>query len=116
MRKTGSIRSFVICSDLMGSQALDVLGRMRKTGSIRSSDSVEEDVLGLVKPQPGLLSQPQLPQPQPQPQPQFPSRPQHQLELRSQPQLQYSSGYPPPPWAATPGYCSNPNPVSRPYA
>ncbi|CAI9759933.1 unnamed protein product [Fraxinus pennsylvanica] len=68
------------------------------------------------RPQPRLLSQPQLPQPQPQPQPQFPSRPQHQLELHSQPQLQYLSGYPPPPWAATPGYFSNPNPVSRPYA
>ncbi|CAI9782340.1 unnamed protein product [Fraxinus pennsylvanica] len=80
------------------------------------------------QPQAGLLSQPQLPpQPeplpqyaqvasQPQPQPQFPSGPQHQLELRSQPQLQYSSGYPPPPWAATPGYFSNPNPVSRPCA
>ncbi|KAL3536589.1 hypothetical protein ACH5RR_005050 [Cinchona calisaya] len=30
---------------------------------------------------------------------------------------QYSSAYPPPPWAATPGYFSNPNPLSRsPYA
>ncbi|KAL2479312.1 ENTH/VHS/GAT family protein [Abeliophyllum distichum] len=85
------------------------------------------------QPQPGLQSQQPLPsqheppsgtpsqyaqvasQPQPQPQPQSPSRPQHQLEPRPQPQFpQYSSGYPPPPWAATPGYYSNPNPVSRP--
>ncbi|KAL0450945.1 UNVERIFIED_CONTAM: TOM1-like protein 6 [Sesamum latifolium] len=42
-------------------------------------------------------------QPQPQPQP----RPQAQLH----PQL--ASAYPPPPWAATPGYFSNQNPESR---
>ncbi|KAL3531618.1 hypothetical protein ACH5RR_005139 [Cinchona calisaya] len=78
---------------------------------------------------------------QPQPQPQFEPQPQPQqlaqnsetlqsrhhhsqyysqrepqLQLRPQPQptlAQYSSGYPPPPWAATPGYFSNLNPLSR---
>lgn len=36
-------------------------------------------------------------------------QPQHQVQL--QPQVpQYSTAYPPPPWAATPGYFSNPNP------
>ncbi|KAL2500394.1 TOM1-like protein 2 [Forsythia ovata] len=54
------------------------------------------------QPQPGLQSQQPLP-PQREPQPGTPSQ-----------YAQYSSGYPPPPWAATPGYYSNPNPVSRP--
>ncbi|KAL0375415.1 UNVERIFIED_CONTAM: TOM1-like protein 6 [Sesamum radiatum] len=54
------------------------------------------------QPQPQHHAQPWL-QPQPQPQP----RPQAQLH----PQL--ASGYPPPPWAATPGYFSNQNPESR---
>ncbi|CAA3015918.1 target of Myb 1-like [Olea europaea subsp. europaea] len=83
------------------------------------------------QPQPGLQSQPQFPpqpgfQPQPpsqysqaasqpQPQPQSHFRPQHKLEPHPQPQFpRYSSSYPPPPWAATPGYYSNPNPASRP--
>lgn len=40
--------------------------------------------------------------------------PQSQFRPQGQPALdQYSSGYPPPPWAATPGYFSNPNPLSR---
>lgn len=61
------------------------------------------------------------PQPQPQPQPQhnmgsylqpqshyYNGQLQHQVQL--QPQVpQYSTAYPPPPWAATPGYFSNPN-------
>lgn len=42
-------------------------------------------------------------QAQPQPQPQV--RPQY-------PQYQYSSGYPPPPWAATPGYANNQSSLS----
>ncbi|XP_027066988.1 TOM1-like protein 6 [Coffea arabica] len=44
--------------------------------------------------------------------------PQSQFRPQAQPTLdQYSTGYPPPPWAATPGYFSNPNPLSRsPYA
>lgn len=81
------------------------------------------------------------PQPQPQPQPSTGSylqpqqlvqnpvqqQPQHhshyynnqpQPQIQFQPQVpQYSSAYPPPPWAATPGYFSNPNPSFRsPYA
>ncbi|CAA3028442.1 Reticulon-like protein B3 [Olea europaea subsp. europaea] len=58
------------------------------------------------QPQPGLPSQPQLPtQPEPEPQP--------------LPQTSFSTSIsvvvwlPPPPWAATPGYFSNPNPASR---
>lgn len=51
---------------------------------------------------------------------QYYSQREPQLQLRPQPQPtlnQHSSGYPPPPWAATPGYFSNPNPLSRsPYA
>lgn len=56
-------------------------------------------------------------------QPELNQQPRTQLELHPQPQqlppvaqtqfLQYSA-YPPPPWAATPGYLSNPSPSSRP--
>ncbi|KAK4418867.1 TOM1-like protein 6 [Sesamum alatum] len=56
--------------------------------------------------QPQHHTQPWL-QPQPQPQHQPQARPKAQLH----PQL--ASGYPPPPWAATPGYLSNQNPESR---
>ncbi|KAE9447558.1 hypothetical protein C3L33_20543, partial [Rhododendron williamsianum] len=70
-----------------------------------------------VQPQPYLhpQSQAQSPQPQPylQPQPQPQPQPPH-----PQPQyLQYSSGgYPPPPWAPTPGYYSNqPHLATSPY-
>ncbi|KAI5663038.1 hypothetical protein M9H77_22361 [Catharanthus roseus] len=57
------------------------------------------------------------PQVQPQVQPQYHSHyySQPQPQVQPQPQLsQYSNAYPPPPWAATPGYFSNPNPSSRP--
>lgn len=50
------------------------------------------------QPQPHLQVQVQV-QPQPQPQPQYP-------------QQNYSSGYIPPPWAATPGYYTNQYPSS----
>ncbi|XP_041024728.1 LOW QUALITY PROTEIN: TOM1-like protein 6 [Juglans microcarpa x Juglans regia] len=70
-----------------------------------------------VQPQPQPQSfQPPQPQPQtqsfqnvqPQPQPQL--KPPSQTQL--QPQYQYPSGYPPPPWAPTPGYSNNQNHVS----
>ncbi|KAM7463907.1 hypothetical protein LguiA_032028 [Lonicera macranthoides] len=58
-------------------------------------------------------------QPQPQPQTQEPQtptvqwsqpRPQGpQIQPVQQPQMQYSTNYPPPPWAASPGYYSNQN-------
>jgi hypothetical protein len=66
-------------------------------------------------------------QPQPQPQPQLQPQsfqqvqpqhqPQPQVRTQSQPQLQpqypqYSSQYPPPPWAPTPGYSNNQNHLS----
>ncbi|KAJ0027535.1 hypothetical protein Pint_35003 [Pistacia integerrima] len=55
-------------------------------------------------------AQPQ-PRPQPQPQPQPQVQPQYQMQ--SQPQYpQYASGYPPPPWATTPGYFNNQNHLS----
>ncbi|CAI9097191.1 OLC1v1033563C1 [Oldenlandia corymbosa var. corymbosa] len=38
---------------------------------------------------------------------------QMQQPPQSTPGPQYSSAYPPPPWAATPGYFSNPNPLPR---
>ncbi|KAJ0089083.1 hypothetical protein Patl1_31491 [Pistacia atlantica] len=51
------------------------------------------------------------PQPRPQPQPQPQVQPQYQMQ--SQPQYpQYASGYPPPPWATTPGYFNNQNHLS----
>ncbi|KAG8647829.1 hypothetical protein MANES_09G114500v8 [Manihot esculenta] len=48
-------------------------------------------------------------QPQPNAQSQLQYRPESQLQFQSQLQSQnsqYSSGYPPPPWAATPGYAN----------
>ncbi|KAG2691054.1 hypothetical protein I3760_09G218100 [Carya illinoinensis] len=83
-----------------------------------------------VQPQPQLQSF--QPQPQPQPQPQSFQQPQPQPQTQSflhvqpqpqpqlkppsqtqlQPQYQYPSGYPPPPWAPTPGYSNNQNHVS----
>ncbi|XP_061357792.1 TOM1-like protein 6 [Gastrolobium bilobum] len=70
--------------------------------------------------QPQPQPQPHLrPQPQPQPQPQLLSQPQHQHIQQSQPQpqfqnqhLQYPARYPPPPWAATPGYPNYQNQLS----
>ncbi|CAL2268586.1 unnamed protein product [Prunus armeniaca] len=70
-------------------------------------------VVPWAQPQPQLQQQfrPQL---QPQTQPQFQSQfqPQTQPQFQSQFQPQYSSGYPPPPWAATPGYSNNQNHLS----
>ncbi|VVA14365.1 PREDICTED: TOM1 [Prunus dulcis] len=70
-------------------------------------------VVPWAQPQPQLQQQfrPQL---QPQTQPQFQSQfqPQTQPQFHSQFQPQYSSGYPPPPWAATPGYSNNQNHLS----
>ncbi|KAK6943233.1 VHS domain [Dillenia turbinata] len=77
--------------------------------------------------QPQPQTQPAQAQAQPQPQPQPPpqsqsqsqSQPQPQAQAQPQPQQpsqpqysQYMPSYPPPPWAPTPGYYSNPNPVS----
>ncbi|XP_059305277.1 TOM1-like protein 6 isoform X1 [Lycium ferocissimum] len=81
--------------------------------------------------QPQPSTQPQLQQPQEsslqsqhtsQPLPQSPLQPEPitQLELhpqsqqRAQTQFPQYSAYPPPPWAATPGYLTNPSPSSRP--
>ncbi|CAK7343652.1 unnamed protein product [Dovyalis caffra] len=63
-----------------------------------------------LQPEPQQQSVPQ-PQPHSQPQSQQQLQPQFQPQLRSQ-HPQYSSGYPPPPWAATPGYLSNQNHAS----
>ncbi|CAK9144499.1 unnamed protein product [Ilex paraguariensis] len=53
-------------------------------------------------------------QPQPQPQPKGPTQPLPQPETQHP---QYSSGYPAPPWAATPGYYNSQNPIpTYPYA
>lgn len=54
-------------------------------------------------------------QPQPQPQPQHNGQFQYQIRPQPQPQPHFPqySAYPPPPWAATPGYFNNPNPSSR---
>ncbi|KAI3447840.1 hypothetical protein Pfo_004505 [Paulownia fortunei] len=68
-----------------------------------------------------LLSQPEV---QPQPEQQTHCQPQSLYAEQSalqpphpQPQfLQFSSGYPPPPWAATPGYFRNPSTVSYTYS
>ncbi|XP_049352561.1 TOM1-like protein 6 [Solanum verrucosum] len=88
------------------------------------------------RPQPSTQPQPQQPQesslqsqhtsqqlPQSPLQPELNQQPRTQQELHPQSQLlspraqtqfpQYSA-YPPPPWAATPGYLSNPSPSSRP--
>ncbi|XP_011095099.1 TOM1-like protein 2 isoform X1 [Sesamum indicum] len=77
---------------------------------------------------PEFQAQPQhhtQPWPQPQPQPQHHTQPWLQLQRQPHPQPQpqpqtqaqlhpqLASGYPPPPWAATPGYFSNQNPESR---
>ncbi|KAJ6865502.1 TOM1-like protein 6 [Populus alba x Populus x berolinensis] len=74
------------------------------------------------KPQLQPQFQPQLrPEPQqqsvPQPQQRLQHQSQPQLQPQFQPQLQsqhpqYSSVYPPPPWAATPGYLNNQNHTS----
>ncbi|XAR55765.1 hypothetical protein NMG60_11035962 [Bertholletia excelsa] len=53
--------------------------------------------------QPLFQPQPQLQQSQPQPQPHIQNQSQYP---------QFSSGYPPPPWAPTPGYFSNQNQLS----
>ncbi|KAK1562012.1 hypothetical protein Q3G72_004895 [Acer saccharum] len=67
--------------------------------------------------QPQFQSQSQ-PQYQPQSQPQYRSQAQPQYRPQAQPQFQpqsqaqysqYSSAYPPPPWATTPGYYNNQN-------
>ncbi|XWS13084.1 hypothetical protein CRYUN_Cryun36dG0007100 [Craigia yunnanensis] len=72
------------------------------------------------QPQLGPQSQIQL-EPQSQSQPQLQAQFQTQTQSFSQPQyqprfqpqyLQYSSGYPPPPWAATPGYLNSQNYLS----
>jgi len=91
------------------------------------------------QPQPHLQSQPQhhphlQPQLQPQPQPQMQiqsqNQPQHQpqpsMQLQSQQsqqrpqfqnqQVQYPARYPPPPWAATPGYANYQSHLSAPNA
>ncbi|XP_044508874.1 TOM1-like protein 6 [Mangifera indica] len=50
------------------------------------------------------------PQPKPEPQPQPLPQVQPQYQVQSQPLYpQYSSAYPPPPWATTPGYFNNQN-------
>ncbi|XP_057808268.1 TOM1-like protein 6 [Salvia miltiorrhiza] len=81
------------------------------------------------QPQPQPQPQPQQPQLQPYQQPQ-PSYNSQSPQVYPQPQYQYNTSqqqpqpqpqpqnsqyaYPPPPWAATPGYFSSHNPVSRP--
>lgn len=59
--------------------------------------------------QPRQQAQPEAPsQPQPQPQPQLQPFPRAQPYPHLHPQPSpYTSGYPPPPWAATPGYFSS---------
>ncbi|KAL8517121.1 hypothetical protein ACS0TY_015368 [Phlomoides rotata] len=55
------------------------------------------------------------PQQYSQPQPLYTPQPQQYLQQAVRPQAEYTTSvYPPPPWAATPGYYSNQNPVSRP--
>lgn len=57
----------------------------------------------------------QLPEPNKQPITQLELHPQsQQLPPVAQTQFPQYSAYPPPPWAATPGYLSNPSPSSRP--
>ncbi|XP_028808633.1 TOM1-like protein 6 isoform X1 [Neltuma alba] len=75
-----------------------------------------------LQPQPQPQARPQF-QSQTQPRPHFQSQtqpqpsqmlqPQHQLQLQNQ-HVQYPSSYPPPPWAATPGYPSSQNHLSSP--
>ncbi|CAL5335238.1 unnamed protein product [Camellia sinensis] len=76
-----------------------------------------------LQPQPQQQPRPQsYLQPQQQPQPQSYLQPQPLPPTQHPPQTQpqyprYSSAYPPPPWAPTPGYFSNQNQFStRPYA
>ncbi|KAJ4841472.1 hypothetical protein Tsubulata_015693 [Turnera subulata] len=60
-----------------------------------------------------LQTQAQPHQPQPQMQPQYQPHPQTQTRPQLQSQFpQYASAYPPPPWAATPGYANGQNPMS----
>ncbi|XP_004492527.1 TOM1-like protein 6 [Cicer arietinum] len=54
-------------------------------------------------------------QPQPQPQLQIQSQPQHQPQFQNQ-HIQYAARYPPPPWAATPGYANYQGHLSAPNA